>query len=331
MSFQRRPLKWACPAIMCLYIAAGAVGCRKSRLPKPEQRAGAMEQASPKAVCGNAKVDDGEACDYSVAYEEGCPEGWGVCLVCASDCTHFLTWPVNAACSITKRRRVEGEWRLYWRQDCSYDAKGNVEACVEKSGGGGVDVVRRSFVRTQDPATMTIECDANQDGRSDYLERAHYDGHGVRTLWELDEDADGRLESRVESKPPTRRSSSTLPPRDYHPGGQTKTKELDANQDGKADWRSVRAYDERGNLVFYEWAFADPSVPADERARPQLCDAKGRGGIPGCRTAFDHERLGACEPFEHQKSFDYACLADVYRAAPRRAFQERSVAEGSPQ
>ena len=319
-----RSREWASPTVMCICVAAGLVACREPRHATPEPATKPTEGEPAGTHCGNGRVESEEACDHGVSYAEGCPRGWGVCWVCASDCAHFLLWPANAACSVTKKRRADGKWREHWQQTCTYDAKGNTEACTEKSGGGGEEVLRRRFIRTERPATVTYECDSDRDGRPDYREREHYDAEGVRTLWELDKNADGQV-TRVRPKP-GRRTSAAPPARDYHQGGTTVVQELDGDGDGAADWRAVRKYDERGSLVFFEWVFADRAMPASQRALP--CDAKDRGSIPTCRTSVDHERRGACEPFEHQKELDYRCLTNVYERAPKREYVEGPTATG---
>ncbi len=40
--------------------------------------------------CGNGVLEAYEACEPSLEYEEGCPDGWGVCYQCRADCRWVL-------------------------------------------------------------------------------------------------------------------------------------------------------------------------------------------------------------------------------------------------
>jgi len=41
---------------------------------------------SPKASCGNGRLDRGEVCDYSISTQLQCPQGWGTCKKCTLRC-----------------------------------------------------------------------------------------------------------------------------------------------------------------------------------------------------------------------------------------------------
>ncbi|MEM9191865.1 MAG: hypothetical protein AAGF12_22020 [Myxococcota bacterium] len=268
------------------------------------------------ARCGDGRLDPGERCDPGVQYAPGCPDGWGVCQVCAGDCQRTLAWPPNTACRIDKERRVDSRWEPYWSQECQYDDRGWVRSCRERTAGQAKGLTR-DFGRTS--SSETVSClDASTGERYTRTTRRDED-EGTLTL-EIDADGDGAIDQRSTHRAPAPRVEGVdglVEP------NSEEVLEVTSGAPETSPWKATRRYDARGNLVFYEWVAVGNPTPAS-----LPCDPKDRGLAPGCRTSVTFERAGRCEPFEHRKTFEYGCLAAALAGAPMRAFVERDLQDG---
>ena len=132
-------------AVITAWIILALFGCTRTDRPDARKRSTANPPATT-VTCGNGAQDSGEACDFKVEYEDGCPDGWGICWECDQTCRGFRLHIMDkdwGACTV----RVNG--RLYSRRE--YDAYGR---------------------------NVLLEVDTNYDGDFDQFARAGYDEKG---------------------------------------------------------------------------------------------------------------------------------------------------------
>lgn len=209
------------------------------------------------ATCGNGRRDPDEACDYSVEYEDGCPDGWEICWECDQTCRGFRLHVLDedwGACT----QEVNG--RLYSRRE--YDAWGH---------------------------NVLVELDEDYDGEFDARAKTAFDAKGNQLFWER-YGKSGRLEERVDIRHDAEgRVSSMLVDSDgdrvhdtrwtyhYDSGGNPTEQDRfvgkrlvesirgrfdaagrqvswtrDANGDGSVDERKRYVYDPNGNMTVFE-------------------------------------------------------------------------------
>lgn len=250
---------------MC--VAAGLVGCSRTKQEDSSRPASATSSRSP-TTCGDGQRAPAEACDFGVDYEEGCPDGWGICWECDQTCQGFRLHTLDedwGACAV----HVNG--RLYARRE--YDARGH---------------------------NVLVELDDDYDGKFDHSARAAFDENGKQLFWErydeqgrlqarhdmqlgpdgtltamlVDADGDGTPDSRwtyhydAEGNP-TRQDrfvADTLQERimsRFDSAGRQVSWVRDANGDGSPDEEKRYVYDSDGNMKTYESDAAGDGVFED--------------------------------------------------------------------
>lgn len=251
----RRMGCWVRPtAAMCVVTAL--IGCSRTEQKDASTPLAATASTAP-TKCGNGKQDPGEACDFDVEYEDGCPEGWGICWECDQTCQGFRLHVLDedwGACTV----RVNG--RLYSRRE--YDARGH---------------------------NVLLEIDEDYDGKFDQGARAAFDEKGNQLFWErydgvgrlkerndMRRDPEGRLASMLvdangDGAPDSRwtygydsRGNPTQQDRfvgetlqestrgRFDAAGRQVSWTRDANGDGSPDERRRYSYDSNGNRTSYE-------------------------------------------------------------------------------
>ena len=152
-----------------LLAAALGLGCRSDPVP-PTPHATALASATvtapsqPAAICGDGRVDAPESCDYGIPQGRGCPDGWGVCRTCASNCTWAIVprdrnvWPGDSAdlqelrsaeshdiASEMRRYHLEGKLELTFVERRTFDDAGRLLSATRDLDGDGDDDLRLQF------------------------------------------------------------------------------------------------------------------------------------------------------------------------------------------
>jgi hypothetical protein len=246
---------WA-RATTTAWIVMALFGCTRTERPDASKRATANPPATPR-TCGNGAQDSGEACDFNVEYEDGCPEGWGICWECDQTCQGFRLHVVDeewGACTV----RVNG--RSYSRRE--YDALGrNVLLEVDTDYDGDFDQVARAafdekgrqlfwerygegrrleertdFRHDAQGRVVSMLVNANGDGTADTRWSYSYDSRGNPT--QQDRFVGETLQERIHNR--------------FDAAGRQTSWTRDANGDGSPDERKRYTYDPNGNMISYE-------------------------------------------------------------------------------
>lgn len=72
--------------------------------------------------CGNGELDRGEACDPAMEFQEGCPDGWGVCQTCLATCRWGFDFSKHA--TLVRSRDQSHTYHGNYQASYEYDRKG---------------------------------------------------------------------------------------------------------------------------------------------------------------------------------------------------------------
>jgi hypothetical protein len=287
--------------------------------------------------------DSDEACDWDVEYEDGCPDGWGICWECDQTCEGFRLHILDkdwGACTI----QVNG--RLYSRREydawgrnvlvefddnndgkfdqgarAAFDEKGN-QLFWERYGEGGRLEERTDMRRDREGQLASMLVDTNGDGAPDTRWSYSYDSRGNPTKQDrfvggtLRESISGRFDAAGRQISWTRDANGDGRTEEakrytYDPDGRMTRYESDLDGDGQFEDIRVYRYDEGGKPIVDERLATDGGViersrmSYDERGNRTswLRDSNADGRLDE-RLRYLYDERGNLTLFEHDADGD---------------------------
>ena len=250
--------RWALFALAwCLVVSVGCSVPRPStegvirRATAPQTDESPDPHPGTSGFCGNGRIEDGERCDFGVEYEEGCPNGWGLCYECDSTCQGFV---------LVKPLKCDDTDLPSEHEEETYNLPHSI-ACVERH---ETHVIQRTY-DAKGRVTLS-RTEWNLDGSFERQERVMYNASGHKTEIWLDGDGDEKPEFTYRASLDSERNIISAE-RHYLPGkastyrkdwrykgifddqGRLLREEVDTDEDGDPDRVQSFQYDKKGRLV----------------------------------------------------------------------------------
>lgn len=339
------PKRFSCRsrATTTIWMLTVLFGCTRAGQRPDASDSSALSAPSTPATCGNGMRDSDEACDWDVEYEDGCPDGWGICWECDQTCEGFRLHILDedwGACTI----QVNG--RLYSRREydawgrnvlvefddnndgkfdqgarAAFDEKGN-QLFWERYGEGGRLEERTDMLRDREGQLASMLVDTNGDGAPDTRWSYSYDSRGNPTKQDrfvggtLRESIRGRFDAAGRQISWTRDANGDGRTDEakrytYDPDGRMTRYESDLDGDGQFESIRVYRYDEGGKPIVDERLATDGGViersrmSYDERGNRTswLRDSNADGRLDE-RLRYLYDQRGNLTLFEHDTDGD---------------------------